>query len=262
MKKWGSLLLGGFIAAILVLPAGAEEMTMSHWAQIRDASGNVIGRVEEGEEVSVLGICEDTPYRSEIYYPKEEIRGTVASVYIYGGTEYEYENPVEYTNSAASKSTSAKNADGNYSYDEEGNESGTSADYSGYAGSGVSIEINLSSQLIYVYQGGELVLCESCVTGTEGYKDTPTGEFTILDKVEEADLDGGIDGDGTLYTVRYWMPITEYGIGIHDAAWREGEFGGDIYEYDGSHGCINVDTWVAEAIFSMVDYGTPVSIYY
>ena len=94
----------GFGAALaLMLSVSASAMEMSHWALIRDDAGEVIGQIDVGEEVEVLGTCEYNPSRSEIYYPAADLYGTVASVYIYGGTDEEYENPNDFV------------------YDEEGN---------------------------------------------------------------------------------------------------------------------------------------------
>jgi lipoprotein-anchoring transpeptidase ErfK/SrfK len=48
--------------------------------------------------------------------------------------------------------------------------------------------------------------------------------------------------------------------GLHDASWRD-EFGGDIYEEDGSHGCVNLPTSAAATLYDLVDYGTPVIVF-
>ena len=56
------------------------------------------------------------------------------------------------------------------------------------------------------------------------------------------------------------MPFN-WDIGMHDATWR-GSFGGGIYKYDGSHGCVNMPYSVAEAIFNNIEAGTPVVCYY
>ncbi len=269
MKRSTILLLGGVLISALALPAGAGATTMSHWAQIRDEQGEVIGRVDAGEEVEVLGVCEDVPYRSEIYYPLEDLTGTVASVYIYGGSEYEYENPEEYGNGdedpeddESSEKTREYDTEDSETDPEDTDDEDEESESGAKADSRVSIDIDISAQRIYVYNGDELVLGEDCVTGTMDEMDTPEGEFTILEKSEQAVLDGGIYGNGDLYPVRYWMSLTDYGIGIHDAAWRNGVFGGDIYETDGSHGCVNVDTWVASTIYEIAPVGTPVTIHY
>ncbi len=49
------------------------------------------------------------------------------------------------------------------------------------------------------------------------------------------------------------------GIGIHDSVW-EGAYGGDIYKYDGSHGCINTPLTPLRQ-YENVSVGTPVIVY-
>ena len=58
--------------------------------------------------------------------------------------------------------------------------------------------------------------------------------------------------------VNYWMSFLPH-YGLHDASWRD-EFGGDIYEYDGSHGCVNLSYDSARTIYGLIDYGTPVIV--
>lgn len=60
--------------------------------------------------------------------------------------------------------------------------------------------------------------------------------------------------------VKFWMPFNG-GIGMHDASWR-GSFGGDIYKYSGSHGCINMPTSKAEKLYDMIEKGCVVVCYY
>ena len=59
--------------------------------------------------------------------------------------------------------------------------------------------------------------------------------------------------------VSYWMPFYD-GCGFHDATWR-GSFGGSIYTYNGSHGCVNMPYSAAQELFEYVDGGTVVVIY-
>ena len=64
--------------------------------------------------------------------------------------------------------------------------------------------------------------------------DTSKGVFKIRGKSRNVYL---IGPDYKSF-VNYWMPI--YGdVGLHDASWRW-SFGGDIYTYNGSHGCVNL----------------------
>ena len=59
----------------------------------------------------------------------------------------------------------------------------------------------------------------------------------------------------------YFMPFA-YNVGIHDASWRNGRFGGTIYKNSGSHGCINVPEEIAEKLYQTVEKDTPVVAYY
>ena len=49
-------------------------------------------------------------------------------------------------------------------------------------------------------------------------------------------------------------------IGLHDAYWRYGVFGGNIYMIDGSHGCVNLPKEAAHKIYDNVESGTPVLV--
>ena len=57
-----------------------------------------------------------------------------------------------------------------------------------------------------------------------------------------------------------WMRVTNSGVGLHDAGWRR-SFGGNIYRYDGSHGCVNLPKKFAYDLFPIVSVGTRVYIY-
>ena len=49
--------------------------------------------------------------------------------------------------------------------------------------------------------------------------------------------------------------------GIHDAyRWRT-KYGGDIYQWNGSHGCVNAPLEVAQTLYERVEMGTPVIVY-
>ena len=60
--------------------------------------------------------------------------------------------------------------------------------------------------------------------------------------------------------VNYWMPFNG-GIGMHDASWR-GSFGGSIYMYSGSHGCINMPSSKAAQLYEMIEKDCVVVCYY
>jgi lipoprotein-anchoring transpeptidase ErfK/SrfK len=48
--------------------------------------------------------------------------------------------------------------------------------------------------------------------------------------------------------------------GMHDATWRT-NFGGNIYQSGGSHGCVNMPYESAARLYEIIEPGTPVLIY-
>ncbi|ADL51049.1 L,D-transpeptidase family protein [Clostridium cellulovorans] len=119
------------------------------------------------------------------------------------------------------------------------------------------VEVNKAAQHMWFYKNGSLVVDTDVVTGTtDGVHDTPVGVHYVLYKESPAIL----RGPGYAAPVSYWMPLTWDGVGIHDATWRSA-FGGNIYTYDGSHGCINTPYGAVQTIFENIDAGTPVVIY-
>lgn len=122
------------------------------------------------------------------------------------------------------------------------------------------IEVDIEDQMLYFYIDNELVLSSSIVTGKD---DTPTycGYFHIFYKEYDAVL--------TSYTYGYETPVTYWmafdgNIGFHDAWWRD-NFGGQIYQLDGSHGCVNLPYNIAEYLFENTwtnyDDGTKVLVH-
>ena len=119
------------------------------------------------------------------------------------------------------------------------------------------IEVDMSNQMLYYYQNGELQLETAIVTGNMRRRmDTPAGVNYVYAKQKNRTL----RGPGYASFVKYWMPV-KGSIGIHDASWRD-EFGGDIYLTGGSHGCINLPTDKAGELYDMAEIGTPVVMYY
>ena len=121
---------------------------------------------------------------------------------------------------------------------------------------GSYVEVDLSAQKLYLYKNGERLLTTSLVSGKVSANwCTPTGVYSIYSKSAGAYLVGE---DYRTY-VNYWMPF-HYGYGLHDATWR-GSFGGEIYLYSGSHGCVNLPLKAAATIFNNVSVGTKVILY-
>ena len=118
------------------------------------------------------------------------------------------------------------------------------------------VDVDIANQLLVYYQQGEAVLASEVVTGnTSNGNNTPTGVYYIDAKVPGKYLVGPTWN----VWVDRWMKFTG-AVGIHDASWRS-KFGGDIYQYNGSHGCVNLPHDVALKLYDMVDIGTMVVVH-
>jgi hypothetical protein len=126
------------------------------------------------------------------------------------------------------------------------------------------IEVDLSNQMVYLYKDGGLFYDTPCVSGLADDPERVTikGLFKIQEKDRDRTLKGKPDENGVpTYEsfVSYWMGFSG-AYGLHDATWRD-EFGGDIYEYAGSHGCVNLPYSAAETIYNYVEEGTRVIVF-
>lgn len=120
------------------------------------------------------------------------------------------------------------------------------------------VEIDYTKQHMWYYENGELVVESDVVTGNINKNNgSPDGVFKIVYKDSPAVL----KGEDYESDVTYFMPFA-YNVGIHDASWRGGKFGGEIYKSSGSHGCINAPLEVADTIYKKIEVGTPVIAYY
>ena len=135
-----------------------------------------------------------------------------------------------------------------------------SDDGNGYWG-GNYVEIDQTSQHLWLYKDGKLVVSCDMVSGCVANNTrTPNGCFTIFAKNTNRYLQGS-NNDGSRYKtwVSYFMPFSG-GCGIHDATWRS-VFGGTVYYYSGSHGCVGVTLSNAKTIYNNVSVGTHVVVY-
>ena len=120
------------------------------------------------------------------------------------------------------------------------------------------IEINLQNQYLWFYRKGQLVMSTPIVSGSlANNTPTPAGAFSVSYTKKDAKL----SGPDYSYTVSYWVPFNG-NIGIHDATWREGNYGDDTYmTADGSHGCIEVPLEAAKLIYENASTYIPVYVY-
>lgn len=120
------------------------------------------------------------------------------------------------------------------------------------------IEISLSEQHLYYFKDDKLKLDSPIVSGLDSSSErrTNTGVGMIFGRRDHGYLRGA-----TWNTyVNWFMPFNYNGQGMHDATWRS-SFGGNIYKYNGSHGCVNMPLDKAGKLYKMTDNGVPVIVY-
>ena len=119
------------------------------------------------------------------------------------------------------------------------------------------VEICISLQEMWCYQDGVLMVDTPVVTGNPNRNNaTPSGGVWAIDaKMQDYTLVGA----DYRTPVSFWMPFNG-NVGIHDLKARY-YFGGTIYLYNGSHGCVNTPLDAVEQIYNIVSVGTPVIVY-
>lgn len=120
------------------------------------------------------------------------------------------------------------------------------------------VEVDLGSQHLWFYKNGKTLVSTDVVTGCVAKgRSTPQGTYYILYKQTNHTM----VGPGYRSFVNYWMPYMDRGIGLHDSSWR-GSYGGSIYMYSGSHGCVNMPYSAVKAVFNNIEAGYPVCVHY
>ena len=120
------------------------------------------------------------------------------------------------------------------------------------------VEVDLGSQYMWFYKNGKTLVSTPVVTGNTSLgRGTPTGVYYILYKTTDYTL----TGENYASHVDYWLPFTHSGVGIHDASWRS-SYGGGIYTYDGSHGCVNTPYNAVRTIYNNIESTYPVVVHW
>ena len=127
------------------------------------------------------------------------------------------------------------------------------------------VEVDLGNQHLWYYKEGTLIMDTDFVSGTYTISDrrTPSGTYSLMYKQKDQVLRGTRRSDGTYEyesPVKYWMPFNG-GIGFHDASWRY-SFGGSIFMYSGSHGCVNLPGSMASELYENIEAGCPILCFY
>lgn len=117
--------------------------------------------------------------------------------------------------------------------------------------SGYWIDIDLGDQMLYAYDGNEIVGSFVVSTGVAAHP-TVTGQYYIYVKYLYTDMSGpGYYLPDVPYTMYFYS-----GYGIHGTYWHN-NFGVPM-----SHGCVNMRTSDAEWLFNWASVGTLVNIHY
>lgn len=123
---------------------------------------------------------------------------------------------------------------------------------------GKYIDINLKSQVMSIFEDGEVLDTYMVSSGKRGME-TPQGSFTIANKTPRAwSKKYGL-------FMPYWMAIVRSGdFGIHElpewpGGYKEGQnhLGTPV-----SHGCVRLGVGPAQRVYNFADVGTPVIIYH
>ncbi len=122
------------------------------------------------------------------------------------------------------------------------------------------IEINISTQRFYAWQGDTLIYSFPTSTGLPG-RDTAAGHFKVLDKIPRA------YSSVWRLTMPYWLGIYYVGNienGIHALPIRpDGSvMWGGLLGQKASYGCVILSTEAARLIYEWAEIGTPVDIHY
>lgn len=115
--------------------------------------------------------------------------------------------------------------------------------------------VSISGQYVEFYDNGSLLVHADVVTGHSTKSPTPTGVYQVQHLRRDFDMNDNPDNH-----VEYAV-FFNGGIAIHDAFWRHGKFGGNIYVNHGSHGCVNTSLDAARIIYENSRKGTYVIVF-
>lgn len=119
------------------------------------------------------------------------------------------------------------------------------------------IDVNLSQQWLYAYEGDVLVYSAPVATGKDGFN-TPSGNFAIYDKLPLQTMTGAANGETWNVPDVPWVMYIYGGVALHGTYWHNA-FGSG---YRLSHGCINLSIPDAAWLYNWTFIGTPVSVHY
>ena len=122
------------------------------------------------------------------------------------------------------------------------------------------IDVDRTEQHARFYGDDGSIIWESDVVTGQPNKghDTPAGVWSITSREHGGiNLRGPVGDDGEPEWdshVQYWMGVVGSAVGFHNAPWRS-QFGGNIYTWYGSHGCINLSMEKADELYNVIQVG-------
>ncbi len=137
------------------------------------------------------------------------------------------------------------------------------------------IEVDLSEQRLWAYQGDSLVMSSLVTTGLSP-NDTEQGQFRVRYKKPLEDMAGFTDATGEVVSVDVDPEQTplDNAVGTYevtdvpdvmyfnlDAEALHGAYWRDVFGSPGSHGCVNLPLDVAAFLYGWAPLGTPVWVH-
>ena len=107
--------------------------------------------------------------------------------------------------------------------------------------SGDHVEVSKGRQVLFLVRGGEVALVVPVSTGATG--NTPLGHWPVYSRVP-----------GFNAKAMYYSSFFIGGYAIHGYE--------SVPPYPASHGCVRIPLWVAYRMYSLIDYGTEIYIYW
>ncbi len=120
------------------------------------------------------------------------------------------------------------------------------------------IEVDLTRQWVYAYEGDFLMYDFGVSTGKPGWE-TPTGSHVIFSKLRYDDMAGNANGESwAVADVPHVMYFAAGGYAFHGTWWHN-SFGTGARL---SHGCVNLSLDAAAILYDWAEVGTTVNVYY
>lgn len=121
------------------------------------------------------------------------------------------------------------------------------------------IIVSLSQQSVWAYKGETMLVSAPVITGKPSANNaTPRGLFYIQPFKQSPSV---LIGEDYASPVSFWIPFVGNMVGLHDSPWQTHGYGGDIYLYYGSHGCVNTPYEAVRTLYYSYPVGTPVVVY-